>query len=77
VPLAFLLLAASVGIIPVPEVVKRFPDPSYYPGVGVQREAHMLESSSGRWRRSCSPVVRGRASCWRAFWQTSWTETSG
>jgi len=43
VPLAFLLLAASVGIIPVPEVVKRFPDPSYYPGVGVQREAHMLD----------------------------------
>jgi len=42
VALASLVLAAGVGIIPVPDVVKRFPDPSYYPGVGVQREAEML-----------------------------------
>lgn len=41
--LAATLLAASVaGIIPVPDAVKRFPDSSYWPGVGAQRDANML-----------------------------------
>lgn len=36
------LLLAGVGFFPVPEVVRRFPDASAFPGVGVQREANML-----------------------------------
>ncbi|MCX7895338.1 MAG: hypothetical protein N2447_05215 [Thermoanaerobaculum sp.] len=37
-----LLAAALGGLIPVPDSVKRFPNSSYWPGVGVQRDANML-----------------------------------
>lgn len=41
--LAAALLAASfAGVIPVPDSVKRFPDSSYWPGVGAQRDGNML-----------------------------------
>ncbi|MGC8917121.1 MAG: hypothetical protein ACP5NF_09105 [Thermoanaerobaculum sp.] len=42
--LAVLLASSFAGIIPVPDAVKRFPDSSYWPGVGVQRDANMLEA---------------------------------
>lgn len=37
-----LLVAALAGIIPVPDAVKRFPDSSYWPGAGAQRDGNML-----------------------------------
>lgn len=43
-----LVLAASViaagGRVPIPESVVRFPDPSWWPGGGVQQEVNMLEA---------------------------------
>ncbi|MGQ9751627.1 MAG: hypothetical protein ACUVRE_03125 [Thermoanaerobaculaceae bacterium] len=38
------LFLAGVGVIPVPEAVKRFPDSSFYPGSGVQRDANLLQA---------------------------------
>lgn len=38
------LLLAAVGVIPASEAVKRFPDSSYYPGAGVQRDANLLQA---------------------------------
>lgn len=38
------LLLAGVGVIPVSEAVKRFPDSSFYPGSGVQRDANLLQA---------------------------------
>lgn len=43
--LAAAVLAASfAGVIPVPDAVTRFPDSSYWPGVGAQRDGNMLAS---------------------------------
>ncbi|KDA54465.1 hypothetical protein EG19_12175 [Thermoanaerobaculum aquaticum] len=39
---ATLLATAFAGVIPVPDSVKRFPDASYWPGVGAQRDGNML-----------------------------------
>lgn len=38
------LLLSGVGVIPVPEAVKRFPDSSFYPGSGAQRDANLLKA---------------------------------
>lgn len=41
---ALSLLLSGLGLIPLPEVVQRFPDASAFPGVGTQKEANMLEA---------------------------------
>jgi len=68
---AALLLAAtvSVGRLPIPDCVKRFPDPSYWPGIGAQQVGNMLAAirdDAATELRTSGPGPQQLAARWKA-----------
>ena len=39
-----LAVVVGAGTVPIPDSVSRFPDPSYWPGIGVQQVGMMLRA---------------------------------
>lgn len=68
---AVLVLAATTGVggVPVPDAVRRFPDSTYWPGVGLQQVGNMLAevaSSTGTSMMSVGPGPSQLMARWQA-----------